>query len=94
MKAKRERILPLPSQTLETPNIMKLINSHRENIFSSRNNSKMAINSQTANDRFKHIDYKEKPVAHALNYITITALNYTVFNSDVIKYASAYIDTN
>ncbi|MEM6161912.1 integrase domain-containing protein [Erwinia sp. P6884] len=94
MKAKREHIIPLPSQAVEILEVMKPISAHREHVFPSRNNPKMPMNSQTANAALKRIGYGGKLVAHGLRSIASTALNEAGFNSDVIEAALAHSDKN
>ncbi len=60
MKAKREHIVPLSSQAVEILEVMKPISAHREHVFPSRNNPKVAMNSQTANAALKRIGYGGK----------------------------------
>ena len=57
MKAKREHIIPLPSQALDILEQMIPISSHREHVFPSRNDPKQAMNSQTANAALKRMGY-------------------------------------
>ncbi|MGP2415035.1 integrase domain-containing protein [Pantoea ananatis] len=94
MKAKREHIVPLSSQAVEVLEVMKPISAHREHVFPSRNNPKIAMNSQTANAALKRIGYGGKLVAHGLRSIASTALNEASFNPDVIEAALAHIDKN
>ncbi len=94
MKAKREHIVPLSSQAVEILEVMKPISAHREHVFPSRNNPKVAMNSQTANAALKRIGYGGKLVAHGLRFIASTALNEASFNPDVIEAALAHIDKN
>jgi len=94
MKAKREHIVPLSSQAVEILEVMKPISAHREHVFPSRNNPKVAMNSQTANAALKRIGYGGKLVAHGLRSIASTALNEAHFNSDVIESALAHSDKN
>lgn len=94
MKAKREHIVPLSTQSLELLEIMKPISAHREHIFPSRNDPKLSMNSQTANAALKRIGYGGKLVAHGLRSIASTALNEHGFNSDIIEAALAHSDRN
>jgi len=94
MKAKREHIVPLSSQAVEILEVMKPISAHREHVFPSRNNPKVAMNSQTDNAALKRIGYGGKLVAHGLRSIASTALNEAHFNSDVIESALAHSDKN
>lgn len=94
MKAKREHIVPLSSQSLSILEIMNPISAHREYIFPSRNDPKKPMNSQTANAALKRIGYADKLVAHGLRSIASTALNESNFNSDVIESALAHSDRN
>lgn len=92
MKAKREHIVPLSPQALEILEVMKPISAHREYVFPSRNDSKQAMNSQTANAALKRIGYGGKLVAHGLRSIASTAMNEAGFNADVIEAALAHSD--
>lgn len=92
MKAKREHIVPLSPQALEILEVMKPISAHREYVFPSRNDSKQAMNSQTANAALKRIGYGGKLVAHGLRSIASTAMNEAGFNGDVIEAALAHSD--
>lgn len=92
MKAKREHIVPLSPQTLDILEVMKPVSSHREHVFPSRNDSKQAMNSQTANAALKRIGYGGKLVAHGLRSIASTAMNEAGFNADVIEAALAHSD--
>lgn len=92
MKAKREHIVPLSSQALDILDVMKPISVHREHIFSSRNDPKQPMNSQTANAALKRIGYAGKLVAHGLRSITSTAMNEAGLNPDIIEAALAHID--
>ncbi|WP_349886587.1 integrase domain-containing protein [Pantoea ananatis] len=94
MKAKREHVVPLSFQALEILNTMKPISSHREHVFPSRNDPKLAMNSQTANAALKRIGYNGKLVAHGLRSIASTAMNEENFNADVIESALAHSDKN
>ncbi|WP_241579945.1 integrase domain-containing protein [Rosenbergiella nectarea] len=94
MKAKREHIIPLPSQALDILEQMIPISSHREHVFPSRNDPKQAMNSQTANAALKRMGYGGKLVAHGLRSIASTAMNEKGFNSDVIEAALAHSDKN
>lgn len=94
MKAKREHIVPLSTQTLEILEVMKPISAHREHVFPSRNDPKKSMNSQTANAALKRIGYGGKLVAHGLRSIASTAMNEAGFNSDVIEAALAHSDKN
>lgn len=94
MKAKREHIVPLSPQALEILEVMKPISAHREHVFPSRNDSKVPMNSQTANAALKRIGYGGKLVAHGLRSIASTALNEAGFNPDVIEAALAHSDKN
>ncbi|WP_404997261.1 tyrosine-type recombinase/integrase [Enterobacter sp. EC-ML 621] len=91
-KAKREHIVPLSPQALEILEVMKPISAHREYVFPSRNDSKQAMNSQTANAALKRIGYGGKLVAHGLRSIASTAMNEAGFNADVIEAALAHSD--
>lgn len=57
MRAKREHIVPLSSQTLEILEVMKPVSAHKEYVFPSRNDPKQPTNSQTANAAPKKIGY-------------------------------------
>lgn len=92
MKAKLEHIVPLSPQALEILAVMKPISAHREYVFPSRNDSKQAMNSQTANAALKRIGYGGKLVAHGLRSIASTAMNEAGFNADVIEAALAHSD--
>lgn len=92
MKAKLEHIVPLSPQALEILAVMKPISAHREYVFPSRNDSKQAMNSQTANTALKPIGYGGKLVAHGLRSIASTAMNEAGFNADVIEAALAHSD--
>lgn len=94
MKAKREHIIPLPTQALNILELMIPISSHREYVFPSRNDPKQAMNSQTANAALKRMGYGGKLVAHGLRSIASTAMNEMGFNSDVIEAALAHSDKN
>ncbi|PIF20956.1 integrase domain-containing protein [Candidatus Pantoea floridensis] len=94
MKAKREHIIPLPTQALSILELMIPISSHREYVFPSRNDPKQAMNSQTANAALKRMGYGGKLVAHGLRSIASTAMNEMGFNSDVIEAALAHSDKN
>ncbi len=94
MKAKREHIVPLSTQALEIPEVMKPISAHREHVFPSRNDPKQPMNSQTANAALKRIGYGGKLVAHGLRSIASTALNEHGFNADIIESALAHTDKN
>lgn len=94
MKAKREHIVPLSVQALGILEVMKPISAHREHVFSSRNDPKLPMNSQTANAALKRIGYGGKLVAHGLRSIASTALNEAGFNPDVIEAALAHSDKN
>lgn len=75
MKANREHIVPLSIQALGILEVMKSIRAHREHVFSSRNDLKKPMNSQTANAALKQIGYGGKLVAHRLRCIASTAMN-------------------
>jgi len=75
MKVKREHIVPLSSQALEILEMMEPISDHREHLFPSRHNTKVPMNSQTANSALKRSGYGRKFVAHGLRSIASTALN-------------------
>lgn len=94
MKAKREHIVPLSPQALETLEVMKPISTHREHVFPSRNDPKQSMNSQTANAALKRIGYGGKLVAHGLRSIASTAMNEAGLNPDVIEAALAHSDRN
>ncbi|HGY1227924.1 TPA: integrase domain-containing protein [Citrobacter farmeri] len=94
MKAKREHIVPLSSQALDILEVMKPISAHREYVFTSRNNPKQPMNSQTANAALKRIGYGGKLVAHGLRSIASTAMNEAGFNADVIEAALAHSEKN
>lgn len=94
MKANREHIVPLSPQAIDILDVMRPISAHREHVFSSRNDPKRPMNSQTANAALKRIGYGGKLVAHGLRSIASTALNEAEFSSDVIEAALAHIDRN
>ncbi|HHH0825628.1 TPA: integrase domain-containing protein [Yersinia enterocolitica] len=94
MKAKREHIVPLSDQALEILEIMRPISANREYVFSSRNDPRKPMNSQTANAALKRIGYGGKLVAHGLRSIASTAMNEAGFNADVIEAALAHSDKN
>jgi len=94
MKAKREHLVPLSSQSLAILRIMKDISGNREYVFPSRNDPLQPMNSQTANAALKRIGYSGKLVAHGLRSIASTAMNEAEFNSDVIESALAHTDKN
>jgi integrase len=94
MKAKREHIVPLSSQSLEILELMKPISFHRDFVFVSRYDPKKPMNSQSANAALKRIGYRGKLVAHGLRSIASTALNEAGFNPDVIESALAHSDKN
>ena len=94
MKAKREHIVPLSPQALDILDVMKPISAHHEHVFSSRNNPKQPMNSQTANAALKRIGYGCKLVAHGLRSIASTVMNEAVFNSDIIEAALSHSDKN
>lgn len=94
MKAKREHIVPLSTQSLYILEVMRPVSAHREHIFPSKYNPKQSMNSQTANAALKRIGYGGKLVAHGLRSIASTALNEANFNSDVIESALAHSDKN
>ncbi len=94
MKAKREHIVPLSPQALDTLEVMKPFSVHREHVFPSRNDPNQPMNSQTANAALKRIGYGGKLVAHGLRAIASTALNENGFNPDVIEAALAHTDKN
>lgn len=94
MKAKREHIVPLSPHAFEILDVMKLISTHREHVFPSRNDPKQPMNSQTANAALKRIRFGGRLVAHGLRSIASTALNEAGFNSDVIEVALAHSDKN
>lgn len=94
MKAKREHIVPLSSESINILEIMKPISFHREFIFPSRSDPKKPMNSQTANAALKRLGYTGKLVAHGLRSIASTALNEAGFNPDVIEAALAHNDKN
>lgn len=94
MKAKREHVVPLSAQAIEILKIMKPLNAQREHVFSSRNDPKKSMNSQTANAALKRIGYSGKLVAHGLRSIASTALNEAGFNRDVIEVSLAHADKN
>jgi len=94
MKAKREHIVPLSSQSLIILDAMRAVSAHREFVFPSRNNPKQAMNSQTANAALKRIGYGNRLVAHGLRSIASTAMNEYGFNADVIESALSHTDKN
>ncbi|MGG6196213.1 integrase domain-containing protein [Pantoea allii] len=94
MKSNREHIVPLSVQALTILDIMEPISKNREHVFTSRNDPKRPMNSQTANAALKRIGYGGKLVAHGLRAIASTALNEAGFNSDVIEAALAHVDKN
>lgn len=94
MKAKREHIVPLSKQAVEILNYMLPISGGQLHVFPSRNDSKKAMNSQTANAALKRIGYGGKLVAHGLRAIASTALNEAGFNADIIEAALAHADKN
>jgi integrase len=55
VKAKRERIVSLSKYSLGLLEIMRPISGNRQYVFPSRNDSRKAINSQTANAALKRI---------------------------------------
>lgn len=94
MKAKREHVVPLSPQVLQILEVMRPISAHREHIFSSRNDPKQPMNSQTANAALKRIGYGGKLVIHGLKSIASTALNEAECNSDAIEVSLAHSDKN
>lgn len=89
MKAKREHIVPLPPKAFDILEVMKPISTHLEHVFSSRNNPKQPMYSQTANAALKRTGYGGKRVAHGLRSIESTGMN-----ADVIESALAYTNKN
>ena len=73
---------------------MQPINSNREHVFSSRNDPRQAMNSQTANAALKRIGFSGKLVAQGLRATASTALNEAGFNPDAIESVLAYSDND
>lgn len=94
MKAKRDHIVPLSEQALELLKIMRPISGNRQYVFTSRNDPRNPMNSQTANAASKRIGYGGKLVAHSLRSIASKAMNEAGFNADVIEAALAHSDKN
>jgi len=91
-KAKREHLVPLSPQSIETLRVMEKISRNREYVFPNRNDPLNPMNSHTANAAFKRIGYNGKLVAHGLRSIASTTINEAEFNSYVIESALAHID--
>lgn len=94
METKKKHIVPLSKWSLEILQVMQPINSNREHVFSSRNDPRQAMNSQTANAALKRIGFSGKLVAHGLRATASTALNEAGFNPDAIESVLAHSDKN
>ena len=94
MKKTRAHSVPLTEQALEILNFMRVISSNSKYVFTSDRNYNKPINEQTANMALKRMGFSGRTVAHGLRSLASTTLNEQGFDSDVIEFALAHVDSN
>jgi integrase len=94
MKGRKEHVVPLPTQAVESLRKLHAVNGHREHVFPHRDERERQMSSATLRQALRQLGWSGKFSPHAARTTGSTRLNELGFNSDWIERQLAHAERN
>ncbi|EMW0831995.1 tyrosine-type recombinase/integrase [Klebsiella aerogenes] len=94
MKARREHVIPLPSQAVNMLRTLQGLTGHRQHLFPGRDNPKGPMTSHSLRQLLKSLGRSGTYSPHATRTTGSTRLNEMGYRPDAIEAQLAHADTN
>lgn len=94
MKARREHVIPLPSQAVSVLRTLQGLTGHRQHLFPGRDNPRGPMTSHSLRQLLKSLDWSGTYSPHAIRTTGSTRLNELGYRPDAIEAQLAHADSN
>ncbi|MDN0117857.1 site-specific integrase [Yersinia frederiksenii] len=94
MKARREHVIPLPSQAIQMLRTLHGLTGHRQHLFPGRDNPRGPMTSHSLRQHLKSLGWSGTFSPHATRTTGSTRLNEMGYRPDAIEAQLAHADTN
>ncbi|WP_050131587.1 site-specific integrase [Yersinia frederiksenii] len=94
MKARREHVIPLPSQAIQMLRTLHGLTGHRQHLFPGRDNPRGPMTSHSLRQLLKSLGWSGTFSPHATRTTGSTRLNEMGYRPDAIEAQLAHADTN